>query len=342
MQTLCDYFKTRSLEYLDLAPGITVPAHFGDWEGEYWAVRRYSGLFDFSFMHTIEVAGKNVIDVLEAFQCRILRTQAINSILYSFILDAHGRTELDITIWRLDHDRFWLIAGRPIKDQFTQFINQYNVDIEITEKTSQYNILAIQGPQSKQTLINALGCQECALPNFFAFNDVPFFNTSIRIVRLGYTGELGYELFVPKEIAKFLWLKLLSANTDIRECGFVAVNSLRIEAGFLLFANELQQPRLLSELGYERFSKGDKPLPLERLVGLSFLNVQPHLDSELTADLKNSVLPTSRCYSPRMQCDIGLGFYDYSMLKSGKKKALTRELEPVEIISLPFYRNDKP
>ena len=117
---------------------------------------------------------------------------------------------------------------------------------------------------------------------------------------------------------------------------------MRIEAGFLLFANELQQPRLLSELGYERFSKEDKPLPLERLVGLSFSNMQPHLDAELTADLKNAVLPTSRCYSPRMQCDIGLGFYDYSMLKSGKKKALTRELEPVEIISLPFYRNDKP
>jgi len=283
MQTLCDYFKTRSLEYLDLAPGITVPAHFGDWEGEYWAVRRYSGLFDFSFMHTIEVAGKNVIDVLEAFQCRILRTQAINSILYSFILDAHGRTELDITIWRLDHDRFWLIAGRPIKDQFTQFVNQYNVDIEITEKTSQYNILAVQGPQSKQTLINILGCQECALPNFFVFNDVPFFNTSIRIARLGYTGE---------------------------------------------------------EIGYERFSKEVKP-PLERLVGLSFLHMQPHCDSELTTDLKHSVLPTSRCYSPRMQCDIGLGFYDYSILKSGKKKALTRELEPVEIINLPFYRNDK-
>jgi glycine cleavage system aminomethyltransferase T len=341
MQTLSDYFNTRSLEYLDLAPGVTVPAHFGDWEGEYWAVRRYSGLFDFSFMHTIEVAGEHAIEILEVFQCRKLRTQAINSILYSFILDDHGRTELDITIWRLDHDRFWLIAGRPIKDQFTQFLSQYNVDVKITENTSQYNILAIQGPQSKQILMNTLGCQECALPNFFVFNDVPFFNTSIRIARLGYTGELGYEIIVPKEIAKFLWLKLLSTNTDIRECGFVAANSLRIEAGFLLFANELQQPRFLSELGYERFSNELTP-PAEKLVGLSFLTMQPHLDSDLISDLKHSVLPTSRCYSPRMQCDIGLGFCDYSILKSGKKKALTRELEPVELISLPFYRNDKP
>jgi aminomethyltransferase len=341
MQALSDYFNTRSLEYLDLAPGVTVPAHFGDWEGEYWAVRRYSGLFDFSFMHTIEVAGEHAIEILEVFQCRKLRTQAINSILYSFILDDHGRTELDITIWRLDHDRFWLIAGRPIKDQFTQFLSQYNVDVKITENTSQYNILAIQGPQSKQILMNTLGCQECALPNFFVFNDVPFFNTSIRIARLGYTGELGYEIIVPKEIAKFLWLKLLSTNTDIRECGFVAANSLRIEAGFLLFANELQQPRFLSELGYERFSNELIP-PAEKLVGLSFLTMQPHLDSDLISDLKHSVLPTSRCYSPRMQCDIGLGFCDYSILKSGKKKALTRELEPVELISLPFYRNDKP
>lgn len=125
MQTLCDYFKTRSLAYIDLAPGVTVPAHFGDWEEEYWAVRRYSGLFDFSFMHTIEVVGKNAIDVLEAFQCRMLRNQAINSILYSFILDVDGRTELDITIWRLDHDRFWLIAGRPITNQFSQFVKQF-------------------------------------------------------------------------------------------------------------------------------------------------------------------------------------------------------------------------
>jgi len=98
---------------------------------------------------------------------------------------------------------------------------------------------------------------------------------------------------------------------------------------------------LLSELGYERFSNEVKPPP-ERLVGLSFLNMQPYMDSELTTDLKHSVLPTSRCYSPRMQCHSGLGFCDYSILKSGKKKALTRELEPVEIISLPFYRNDKP
>lgn len=341
MQTLCDYFETRSLEYVDLAPGVTVPAHFGDWEGEYWAVRRHTGLFDFSFMHTIEVAGKNAIDVLEAFQCRILRTQAINSILYSFILDVHGRTELDMTIWRLDHDRFWLIAGRSIKDQFFQYVNQYNVNIEIIEKTSQHNILAIQGQQSKQILINTLGFQECELPSFFAFKDFPFFNTSIRIARLGYSGELGYEIVVPKDMAKFLWLKLLSANTDIRECGFVAANSLRIEAGFLLFSNELQQPRLLSELGYMRFSKEVK-LSSERLVGLSFLNIQPHLDSELITDLKHAVLPTSRCYSPRMQCDIGLGFFDCRILNSGKKKTLTRELEPVEIISLPFYRNDKP
>ena len=53
MQSLGDYFQTRALEYIDLAPGIKLPAYFGDWEQEYWSVRRDSGLFDFSFMHTI-------------------------------------------------------------------------------------------------------------------------------------------------------------------------------------------------------------------------------------------------------------------------------------------------
>jgi glycine cleavage system aminomethyltransferase T len=130
MQSLSDYFQTRALEYIDLAPGITLPAHFGDWQQEYWSVRRHSGLFDFSFMHTIEVAGPSAITVLEVFQCRLLRDQAIGSIQYSFIVDHEGYTDLDITIWRLDIDRFWLIAGRPISDRLKQVIRDLKLDLQ--------------------------------------------------------------------------------------------------------------------------------------------------------------------------------------------------------------------
>ena len=340
MQSLGDYFQTRALEYIDLAPGITLPAYFGDWEKEYWSVRRDSGLFDFSFMHTIEVAGSSAIVALEAFQCRLLRDQALGTILYSFIVDEEGRTDLDITIWRLDVDRFWLIAARPIKDRLVQLIHELHIDLEISEKRSDHNILAVQGPKSQQVLANTFSCQVNQLPDFFKFKDISFFNTSIRIARLGYTGEVGYELFVPQQVAKQLWVQLLNLNTGLSECGLMAANSLRIEAGFLLFANELQPPRLLSELGFERFTQDRVQRPLEKMVGLSFATIQPHLDLEHSADLEHFVVPTSRAYSPKMQCDIGLGFYDYE-LAHDKKKALTLELEPVEIMKLPFYRNDK-
>jgi glycine cleavage system aminomethyltransferase T len=341
MQSLSDYFQTRALEYIDLAPGITVPAHFGDWEQEYWSVRRHSGLFDFSFMHTIEVVGPSAIAVLELFQCRLLQDLAIGSIRYSFIVDQEGYTDLDITIWRLDDNRFWLIAGRPIKDRLTQLIHGLHLDLEISEKRFDYNILAVQGPHSQSILANTLACQMNQLPEFFTFKDISFMNTPIRIARLGYTGEVGYELFVPREIAKQVWLKLLDLNEGLSECGFIAANCLRIEAGFLLFANELQPPRLLAELGFERFIRGGEQKPTEKMVGIAFGTIQPHLDPEYSADLEHFVVPTSRCYSPQMQCEIGLGFYDAAIAQD-KKKALTRELEPVEIMKLPFYRNDKP
>ncbi len=340
MQSLSDYFQTRALEYIDLAPGITLPAHFGDWQQEYWSVRRHSGLFDFSFMHTVEVAGPAAITALEVFQCRLLRDQAIGSIRYSFIVDHEGYTDLDITIWRLDIDRFWLIAGRPISDRLKQVIRELKLDLEISEKRSDFNILAVQGPSSKDILSKTFSCQANQLPEFFRFNTISFMNTPIRIARLGYTGEMGYELFVPREIAKQVWLKLLELNENLSECGFVAANTLRIEAGFLLFSNELQAPRLLAELGFERFIRRGEQRPPEKMVGITFATAQPHLDLEYSADLEHFVVPTSRCYSPQMQCEIGLGFYDAAMTHD-KKKALTRELEPVEIMKLPFYRNDK-
>lgn len=340
MQSISDYFQTRTLEYVDLAPGITLPAHFGDWHKEYWAVRQHSGLFDFSFMRTIEVAGPSAIDVLEAFQCRLLRDLAIGSILYSFIINEEERTNLDITIWRLESNRFWLIAGCPIRDRLIKFIQDRDVQLEIFDKSSDFNVLAIQGPDSRDILGNTLGCAADQLPNFFTFKDFLFINTPIRVARLGFTGEVGYELFVPREIAKQLWLKLLDRNKNLSECGFIAANCLRIEAGFLLFANELQHPRLLSELGFDRFIQGSEQKPTVKMVGLLFRDIQKNLDPEYSADLEHFVSVTSRSYSPKIQCDIGLGFYDYAMA-SDKKKALTRELEPVEIMKLPFYRNDK-
>jgi aminomethyltransferase len=292
-------------------------------------------------MHTVEVAGPSVITALEIFQCRLLRDQALNSIRYSFIVDHEGYTDLDITIWRLDIDRFWIIAGRPISDRLKLLIRELRLDLEISEKRSDYNILAVQGPFSQDILAKTFACQANQLPEFFRFNSISFMNTPIRIARLGYTGEVGYELFVPREIAKQVWLKLLDLNEGLSECGFVAANSLRIEAGFLLFANELQPPRLLAELGFERFLRGEEQKPAEKMVGIAFATVQPHLDPEYSAHLEHFVAPTSRCFSPEMQCEIGLGFYDAAMAKD-KKKALTRELEPVEIMKLPFYRNDKP
>jgi len=78
----------------------------------------------------------------------------------------------------------------------------------------------------------------------------------------------------------------------------VAANALRIEAGFLLFSNELQPPRLLAELGFERFIRRGEQRPPEKMVGIAFATAQPHLDLEYSADLEHFVVPTSRCYSP--------------------------------------------
>ena len=113
-------------------------------------------------------------------------------------------------------------------------------------------MLAVQGPESARVLERHLG----AAPDvaYFGFREALLAGVPVTIGRLGYSGELGYELIVPSEAAPALWRQLAA---DARECGFDAANSLRIESGYILFTSELAEPVNPFELGLERLVSFD-------------------------------------------------------------------------------------
>jgi glycine cleavage system aminomethyltransferase T len=202
-------------------------------------------------------------------------------------------------------------------------------------------VLAIQGPESARVLGRHLGAPPALA--YFGLREARLGGVAVTIGRLGYSGELGYELIVPTDAAGTLWRELA---TDARECGFDAANSLRIESGYILFTNELAVPVTPFELGIERLVSfdgraftGSEALralrwraPDRRLVGLDGF---PHRNFSLLRELPRAEV-TSRVRSPTFGRELALGFAPGEAAGPGALVSIS-DTEVGRICRLPFY-----
>ena len=249
---------------------------------EHLATRRAAGLFDFSFMGLYEFRGKFE---LQALQTRDLDAFRPGQIAYTLLLKGDGAVLIDATVWRLDAERFWLFTGRR-----SAFGGR--------DRSGEYAILALQGPASGRILARLIGREPVQTLKYFHFLQID----NLIAARLGFSGELGYELMVPAAEASALREKLLNIG-GLRECSWATANSLRIEAGYVLFDREIDGRANPRELGLERLvSDPRRTFGLSRkLVGLEM--------TERPTDTDLSVAHvTSECDSPTVGKHIALGF----------------------------------
>ena len=250
---------------------------------EHVATRRAAGLFDFSFMGLYEFAS---VASIAAVQTRNAAHLAPGQIAYTLLLKGDGAVLIDATLWRLDAERFWLFTGRR-----SAFGGR--------DRSGEYAILALQGPASGRILARLVGAEAVAALKYFHFMERP-----VLVARLGFSGELGYELLVPAADASRLRRTLLEAGrTDgLRECSFDAADSLRIEAGYVLFDREIDGRANPRELGLERLLGAPRDFAVrKRLVGLEIL------DSTAPAGVPVAEV-TSECLSPSLGKRIALAF----------------------------------
>ena len=226
-------------------------AVYTDAREEHLATRRSCGLFDFSFMSHFEIAGVNARAFLDRLQTRNLSGLAPGRIAYTLLLRPDGTVFIDATVWCLAPDRYWLFTGRRSDFGFVAAAVQEQ-GVALRDRSGEHAVLALQGPESARVLERHLGAPPGIA--YFGFRAEKLAGVPVTIGRLGYSGELGYELIVPADAAPALWRRLAQ---DARGCGFDAANSLRVESGYILFANELARPVNPFELGLERLVSFD-------------------------------------------------------------------------------------
>ncbi len=221
--------------------------HFGDPAAEARACRSACALFDFSFLESARICGGTARQVVEAFTGRTLAKLPVGKIAYALRLGAAGEVLADLTIWRIDAETFEVMSGRH--EDIADLAGYAGPGVAVSEVANRATF-AVQGPASLDALRRLGAIDAVAALPYFGFTDASLDGIACRVGRLGYTGEAGFEVICRRSDAERLWQTIARYA---RPAGFIALDMLRIEAGFVLFSNEFRLPATPAEAGLGKF-----------------------------------------------------------------------------------------
>lgn len=275
MQTpLYDYYKEQKVKLIDFG-GWELPVQFTSIIEEHEAVRNYAGLFDVSHMGEIMVEGHKASDFLNRLFTNDVTKVAINQAQYNAVCNMDGGTMDDLIIFKLTEDRFLVTPNAANKEKVLRWLNEHQeAGVRIIDQSEETGLLALQGPNAVSILSKLTDTDlESIKPYHFAQHATVAGITSILISRTGYTGEDGFELYVPNKSTVKLWEALLAAGKDegLQPCGLGSRDTLRLEAGLALYGHELAEDISPIEGGIGFAVKAQKE---DSFVGQEALKVQ--------------------------------------------------------------------
>jgi len=224
----------ESLNYRDWSSYYTVCAYESHHEHEYNAIRNAAALIDISPLSKYRISGPDATRLVNRVVTRDMKKVSIGQVIYTPWCDEKGKVIDDGTVTRLEENVYRWTAADPNLRWFHQNANGMNVDIEdISERVA---ALALQGPTSGAMLKQLSGDADLANLKYFHVTHGTIAGVSVDISRTGYTGDLGYEIWMPWTEAPKIWDALMSAGRafDIHAAGMLALDVARIEAGLLL------------------------------------------------------------------------------------------------------------
>ena len=215
--------------------------HYYDAEYEYFCVRNTCATYDISPMQKYEIRGRDAESMLNRMVTRDVAKVGLNRVAYCVWCTDSGRIIDDGTIFKLSGDKFMLTCGSPCTAWLAK--SSFGFDaVQVTDVTDDFAALALQGPTSCAVLKN-LGLDGIDTAKPFDIMRFPFHGDTLMVSRTGFTGDLGYELWIKPDLALELWDELYAAgeNYGIQPFGEAALNMARLEAAFIMPAMEFNE-----------------------------------------------------------------------------------------------------
>jgi aminomethyltransferase len=244
--------------------GWEMPVEYSGIAEEHMAVRTRAGLFDVSHMGQIEIAGKNALAAVQRVSCNDASALEVGQAQYSGLLTPEGTFVDDLLVYRIAPTHFMLVANASnVKKDFAWITGQIRTvgDAAAVDSSSRYALVALQGPASQDVLQPLTGLDLGEL-RYYRFGHGEVASARAIVSRTGYTGEDGFEIFVPPNVADHVWQALVESGrpADVIPCGLGARDTLRLEASMRLWGNDIDESTTVLEAGMEwiiGWAKGD-------------------------------------------------------------------------------------
>lgn len=214
--------------------GYRFAEYYYDAEYEYFCVRNSCATYDISPMQKYRVEGADAEAMLNRMVTRDVSKLPVNRVTYVVWCTDEGRMVDDGTLFRLADDRFMLSCGSPCLAWLRMAAFGF-ADVTVTDTTDDLAALSLQGPTS-YTVLKRMGLPGLETARPFDIRHYPFQGSKLMVSRTGFTGDLGYELWIEPSLALHLWDELYAAGEDfgIQPYGEEATNMARLEAGFIM------------------------------------------------------------------------------------------------------------
>src|SRR5438132_3858547 len=255
----------ESLNYREWSGYYTVSAYETNHDHEYNAIRNAAALIDISPLFKYRITGRDATRLVDRIITRDLRKVSVGQVIYTPWCDERGKVIDDGTVSRLEENVYRWTAADPSLRWFTQ--NSVGLEVQIEDISESVAALALQGPTSGQLLRSIAEDADLENLKYFRVTTGKIAGVPVEISRTGYTGDLGFEIWVASDQALNIWDDLIERGRpfDIKPAGMLALDVARIEAGLLLIDIDFNSSKkaLIDEQKYSPFEMG-----LGRLVNL--------------------------------------------------------------------------
>jgi aminomethyltransferase len=342
----------RSLNAL-MAPfgGWDMPIQYEGIIAEHSCCRNQAALFDICHMGEFVFEGDIVRDGLEDVFTFSVTTIPVGRSRYGFLLNSNGGIIDDLIVFRLAENKVMIVVNAATAPNDFAVIKQRLSGGSFTNITAETGKLDLQGPLARDVMASFFKPEITQLP-YFKFTTTTIAGCEALVSRTGYTGELGYEIFLPAEKVTELW-KLLLTDKRVKPAGLGARDLLRLEVGYSLYGSDLSETITPLEAGLESFVNFDK-----NFIGKQALLKQkeskatrvkiafkagsrrsPRHDYTIMSNGAQVGVVTSGAFSPMLGCGIGIGFVKPECSAPGTPLAICHDKVeiPATVCTLPFY-----
>jgi aminomethyltransferase len=332
---------------------------------EHNAVRTGVGIFDVSHMGDIRLAGPQALAAVQHISMNDASRLAVGQAQYSALLYPQGTFVDDVIVHRLGSDEYLLVinAGTREKDFSWVRDNTRSFDCEVENLSDDFTQIAIQGPKGVDLLHKLTDADLSAVGFYWVTRGSVCGLKNILIARTGYTGEDGFEIYIPSDehTSAMVWNQVLQAGREfgVVPCGLGARNTLRLEAKLALYGHEISDTLNVWEAGLDRFCKMEKPEFIGRdalekaksagvrrtLVGLEMIERGIARDGYKVLDETGTEIGyvTSGSYAPFLKKNIALAYVPPQFANVGTiiNVEIRSQAVKAQIVPTPFYKRPK-